>query len=148
MTPFLSVSTRHCAISCGTPALCHAIRIGFLDTESKALCMSHVLICRGGPYSIASSSRSICCSIAAYVPLCALYPCWETLGMSCLRQTAWSFRRTHLLHILRSASTRMIGLRSPTALISAVHFFASAFSQRHFHSGIYCFLFQHVNMPS
>ena len=68
--------------------------------------------------------------------------------MSCLRHFACSFRSTHLLHFLRSASTSIIGWRSHTERISAVLFLASAFSHRHFHSGRYCFLSQHATSPS
>ena len=72
MTPFMSISANLCVMSCGTPALCHTIRIRFLDTELKALCMPHVSLCRDSLYSIASSRRLRCCNIAVYVSLCAL----------------------------------------------------------------------------
>ena len=58
--------------------------------------------------------------LSTSVPLCALYPGCNTLRMSCLCQTACSLRSTHLLYNLRSASTNILGRRSPTAQILAV----------------------------
>ena len=44
VTPSMSNSASNCAMFSGTPAFCHAIRISFLNTESNALCMPHVLL--------------------------------------------------------------------------------------------------------
>ena len=148
VTPSMSISASHSAISRGTPTLRHAILIRFLDTESNALCISQVSLCSGVPLSIASSSMLRCWSIAVKVPLSALYPCCDTLSVSCLLQTACSLRSTHLLQSFLSTSTSMIGRKSSTLLISAVVFFANAFNHLHFHSDRYCFRSQHALSPS
>ena len=132
VTPLMSISAGHCAMCSCPPAMCHSIRVKFFYTEWNALCMSHVLMCRGSLYSKASSSKMRCSSIAVYVPLCAIYLCCDTFGMSCLRHIACNFLRTQFLHILRSVSTCIFAQRSTTELISAVLFLTSAFSHRHF----------------
>ena len=130
------MATNHSTHSSGIPRRDHANLMTFLETESKALVMSHELMCTGVSCSIASSSIFINRSEAVMVLRPPQKPCCICCKASCLRHASSILRSNSLHQSFRIASTSINGLRFPTLVISCGFF---GIGTHHFcvhHSGV------------
>ena len=75
VNPLTSMSTSHLIHESGTPNRLQASLIRFFETLSKALVMSHVHVCSGLPFSMASSSMFINNTDAVIVLRPLMNPC-------------------------------------------------------------------------